>query len=158
ATERSAPPSVPAIQESTRRSRLGLVVPRVTAPTGCVSADIRPSWLTGVPGRTSALTTKPRPTQRVTRRRWPVPSAVASGGKMPEAHRVEPVGTRDTWDLCAMTEERIVTRVSTLRGTGTLSPRRIAVISVHTSPLHQPGTGDAGGMNVYIVEVARRLA
>jgi D-inositol-3-phosphate glycosyltransferase len=29
---------------------------------------------------------------------------------------------------------------------------------VHTSPLEQPGTGDAGGMNVYIVEVARRLA
>ncbi|MGW0431376.1 D-inositol-3-phosphate glycosyltransferase [Micromonospora sp. NPDC003197] len=38
------------------------------------------------------------------------------------------------------------------------TPRRIATISVHTSPLHQPGTGDAGGMNVYIVEVARRLA
>ena len=37
-------------------------------------------------------------------------------------------------------------------------PRRIATLSVHTSPLHQPGTGDAGGMNVYIVEVARRLA
>ncbi|MFC0038172.1 D-inositol-3-phosphate glycosyltransferase [Actinomadura rayongensis] len=35
---------------------------------------------------------------------------------------------------------------------------RIATISVHTSPLDQPGTGDAGGMNVYIVEVARRLA
>jgi D-inositol-3-phosphate glycosyltransferase len=29
---------------------------------------------------------------------------------------------------------------------------------VHTSPLHQPGTGDAGGMNVYIVELAKRLA
>ena len=37
-------------------------------------------------------------------------------------------------------------------------PRRVATLSVHTSPLHQPGTGDAGGMNVYIVEVARRLA
>ena len=36
--------------------------------------------------------------------------------------------------------------------------RRVAIISVHTSPLDQPGTGDAGGMNVYIVEVARRLA
>lgn len=36
--------------------------------------------------------------------------------------------------------------------------RRVAVISVHTSPLDQPGTGDAGGMNVYIVEVSRRLA
>jgi D-inositol-3-phosphate glycosyltransferase len=39
-----------------------------------------------------------------------------------------------------------------------LIPRRIATFSVHTSPLHQPGTGDAGGMNVYIVEVSKRLA
>ncbi|WP_061295307.1 D-inositol-3-phosphate glycosyltransferase [Herbidospora cretacea] len=29
---------------------------------------------------------------------------------------------------------------------------------MHTSPLDQPGTGDAGGMNVYIVETAKRLA
>src|SRR5262249_20158507 len=36
--------------------------------------------------------------------------------------------------------------------------RRAAVLSVHTSPLDQPGTGDAGGMNVYIVEVSKRLA
>ncbi|MFF9817605.1 D-inositol-3-phosphate glycosyltransferase [Streptomyces sp. NPDC014006] len=32
------------------------------------------------------------------------------------------------------------------------------MLSVHTSPLHQPGTGDAGGMNVYVVELAQRLA
>lgn len=38
------------------------------------------------------------------------------------------------------------------------APRRVAMISVHTSPLDQPGTGDAGGMNVYIAEVARLLA
>ncbi|MFV0129175.1 D-inositol-3-phosphate glycosyltransferase [Streptomyces sp. HMX112] len=38
------------------------------------------------------------------------------------------------------------------------APRRVAMLSVHTSPLHQPGTGDAGGMNVYIVELAKRLA
>ena len=36
--------------------------------------------------------------------------------------------------------------------------RRIATLSVHTSPLDQPGTGDAGGLNVYVVEVAKRLA
>ncbi|MGZ4444884.1 MAG: D-inositol-3-phosphate glycosyltransferase [Nocardioidaceae bacterium] len=35
---------------------------------------------------------------------------------------------------------------------------RIAMISVHTSPLDQPGTGDAGGMNVYVVELSKRLA
>ncbi|WP_269433651.1 D-inositol-3-phosphate glycosyltransferase [Nonomuraea sp. SBT364] len=35
---------------------------------------------------------------------------------------------------------------------------RVATISMHTSPLDQPGTGDAGGMNVYIVESARKLA
>jgi D-inositol-3-phosphate glycosyltransferase len=37
-------------------------------------------------------------------------------------------------------------------------PRRIATISLHTSPLDQPGTGDAGGLNVYVVEAARQLA
>jgi D-inositol-3-phosphate glycosyltransferase len=36
--------------------------------------------------------------------------------------------------------------------------RRVAVLSVHTSPLDQPGTGDAGGMNVYIVQTATRMA
>jgi D-inositol-3-phosphate glycosyltransferase len=35
------------------------------------------------------------------------------------------------------------------------SPRRIATISVLTSPLAQPGTGDAEGLNVYVVETAR---
>jgi len=38
------------------------------------------------------------------------------------------------------------------------APRRIATISLHTSPLDQPGTGDAGGLNVYVVEVSRQLA
>jgi D-inositol-3-phosphate glycosyltransferase len=37
-------------------------------------------------------------------------------------------------------------------------PRRVATVSVHTSPLDQPGTGDAGGLNVYVVEVSKRLA
>ena len=32
------------------------------------------------------------------------------------------------------------------------------MLAVHTSPLEQPGTGDAGGLNVYVVETARRLA
>jgi D-inositol-3-phosphate glycosyltransferase len=38
----------------------------------------------------------------------------------------------------------------------TTSPRA-AVLSVHTSPVDQPGTGDSGGMNVYIKSVATRL-
>ena len=37
-------------------------------------------------------------------------------------------------------------------------PDRVCLLSVHTSPLEQPGTGDAGGMNVYIVETATRMA
>jgi D-inositol-3-phosphate glycosyltransferase len=37
-------------------------------------------------------------------------------------------------------------------------PRRVATLSVHTSPLEQPGGGDAGGMNVYVLETAKRLA
>jgi D-inositol-3-phosphate glycosyltransferase len=32
------------------------------------------------------------------------------------------------------------------------------MISLHTSPLDQPGTGDAGGMNVYVSELSKRLA
>ncbi|HMC68544.1 MAG TPA: glycosyltransferase, partial [Mycobacteriales bacterium] len=36
--------------------------------------------------------------------------------------------------------------------------RRVATLSVHTSPLDQPGGGDAGGMNVYVCEIAKRLA
>ncbi|SFK16645.1 glycosyltransferase [Cellulomonas sp. KH9] len=35
---------------------------------------------------------------------------------------------------------------------------RVAMLSVHTSPLDQPGTGDAGGMNVYVLELAHALA
>ena len=46
--------------------------------------------------------------------------------------------------------------MSATSGPGSL--RRVAMVSVHTSPLAQPGTGDAGGMNVYVLEVARRLA
>ncbi len=37
-------------------------------------------------------------------------------------------------------------------------PRRIAVLAVHTSPLAQPGIGDAGGMNVYVLQSALHLA
>jgi len=37
-------------------------------------------------------------------------------------------------------------------------PRRVAVLSVHTSPLAQPGTGDAGGMNVYVLQTALHMA
>ena len=37
-------------------------------------------------------------------------------------------------------------------------PRRVAMISLHTSPLAVPGVGDAGGLNVYVSEVARRLS
>ena len=36
-------------------------------------------------------------------------------------------------------------------------PQRVAMISMHTSPLATPGVGDAGGLNVYVGEVARRL-
>ena len=38
------------------------------------------------------------------------------------------------------------------------SGQHIAILSLHTSPLAQPGTGDSGGMNVYIREVASALA
>jgi D-inositol-3-phosphate glycosyltransferase len=37
-------------------------------------------------------------------------------------------------------------------------PPRAAIISLHTSPTDQPGSGDSGGMNVYILRVAELLA
>ena len=35
---------------------------------------------------------------------------------------------------------------------------RIATLMVHTSPLEQAGTGDAGGMNIYVVENSIKMA
>ena len=35
---------------------------------------------------------------------------------------------------------------------------KIATLMVHTSPLDQAGVGDAGGMNVYVVETAKKMA
>ncbi len=45
---------------------------------------------------------------------------------------------------------------STGRVDGVMS--RLAILSMHTSPLAQPGTGDGGGMNVYVREMASALA
>jgi D-inositol-3-phosphate glycosyltransferase len=36
--------------------------------------------------------------------------------------------------------------------------RRVAVVAYHSSPLMEPGVGDAGGMTVYVREVAEALA
>ncbi|NDD86980.1 MAG: hypothetical protein EBZ45_04575, partial [Actinobacteria bacterium] len=36
--------------------------------------------------------------------------------------------------------------------------QRVAVLSMHTSPLAQPGIGDGGGMNVYVRELVSGLA
>ncbi|WP_426996529.1 D-inositol-3-phosphate glycosyltransferase [Pseudarthrobacter sp. N5] len=36
--------------------------------------------------------------------------------------------------------------------------KRVAFLSLHTSPMEQPGSGDAGGMNVYIRALASALA
>lgn len=48
--------------------------------------------------------------------------------------------------------------IPTPEGAPVPEPSRVAMITVHTSPLERPGTGDAGGLNVYVVETARRLA
>lgn len=39
-----------------------------------------------------------------------------------------------------------------------MSSPRIAVISMHTSPLARPGGNKSGGLNVYVLELARQLA
>ena len=47
-------------------------------------------------------------------------------------------------------------------GAGGIGPQgdagRLAVLSMHTSPLAQPGSGDSGGMNVYVRELTAALA
>jgi D-inositol-3-phosphate glycosyltransferase len=46
----------------------------------------------------------------------------------------------------------------TIPRVGPANIERVALVSVHTCPLDQPGLGDSGGMNVYVRSVARRLA
>jgi D-inositol-3-phosphate glycosyltransferase len=43
-------------------------------------------------------------------------------------------------------------------GWAEVSNLRVAVISAHTSPLARPGGAKSGGLNVYVLELARRLA
>jgi D-inositol-3-phosphate glycosyltransferase len=50
------------------------------------------------------------------------------------------------------------TELSRLKTSELTDPRRVAVLAVHTSPLSQPGIGDAGGMNVYVLQSALQLA
>src|SRR5271154_3874003 len=50
------------------------------------------------------------------------------------------------------------TDLSRLDASVLTNPRRVAVLAVHTSPLAQPGIGDAGGMNVYVLQSALHLA
>lgn len=45
-----------------------------------------------------------------------------------------------------------------LGGFRTPAMRTLAMLSLHTSPLAQPGAGDSGGMNVYVRELASSLA
>lgn len=42
-------------------------------------------------------------------------------------------------------------------GVSTHTPVRVAMLSMHTSPLDTPGVADAGGLNVYVSELGRRL-
>jgi D-inositol-3-phosphate glycosyltransferase len=51
-----------------------------------------------------------------------------------------------------------LTDLSRLDTSELTDPRRVAVLAVHTSPLAQPGIGDAGGMNVYVLQSALHLA
>jgi D-inositol-3-phosphate glycosyltransferase len=37
-------------------------------------------------------------------------------------------------------------------------PQRIAVVSYHTCPLEQPGKGDSGGLNVFVLNLAQEIA
>lgn len=47
---------------------------------------------------------------------------------------------------------------STGEGAGAGGVRRVAMLTMHSSPLAEPGSRQAGGMNVYVRELARELA
>src|SRR5690349_10924991 len=129
AARRSRPACGPASQRSTRRSRLGLVVPRVTCPNGArvTGCTVRGGTVhrAGKERRGLRGLTPRRPVCRTPRVSRPAGGTWLAGGSM-------------------------VAREARMR--------RVAMVSVHTSPLEQPGTGDAGGLNVYVVETAKRLA
>ncbi len=74
-------------------------------------------------------------------------------GQAPRGRRPDPA--RRSRDHCNSAHPLIVP-LGHYRGMGAIG--RVAMLSVHTSPLDPPGGGDAGGMNVYIVETAKRLA
>jgi D-inositol-3-phosphate glycosyltransferase len=74
----------------------------------------------------------------------PGPVGIGNGGRPGAVGRFGPGLRAGEENVVALTEDDAV--------------RRVAMVSVHTSPLDQPGTGDAGGMNVYVLELSRRLA
>ena len=45
-----------------------------------------------------------------------------------------------------------------MSGSSGRAPFGIVMVSLHTSPLAQPGQGDAGGLNVYVRHLSTRLA
>lgn len=45
-----------------------------------------------------------------------------------------------------------------IEGNGDARVRRVAVVAYHSSPLIEPGSGDAGGMSVYVRQLADSLA
>lgn len=63
-----------------------------------------------------------------------------------------------TWLSFQVPEVRSMGVVAGGADGGVPAIQRVAMISLHTSPLDQPGIGDAGGMNVYVLELAKRLA
>ena len=50
-----------------------------------------------------------------------------------------------------------MTPAETTRSDSQLAQRRVAMLSMHTSPLAALGGRETGGMNVYVREVAREL-
>jgi D-inositol-3-phosphate glycosyltransferase len=54
-------------------------------------------------------------------------------------------------------EQPVVAEPTDDRPSDRAGPRRVGMLSVHTSPLEQPGTGDSGGLNVLVSALARRM-
>src|SRR6185437_7497879 len=135
-------PSVPAASSTNRSTR------RAAAQTAKPSAASRRAVAAPIPLEAPVTTAIPREPamcrfcrSRKLRHDRGCPGVVLAGPA-----RAAPASNSRTTDCSGgYVRQGRITRHGVL-------PHRVATISVHTSPLEQPGGGDAGGMNVYVLE------
>lgn len=70
---------------------------------------------------------------------------------------LSPIRARGTSGVRTASPSGQGVRAAPLGAARRIGRMRIAFVSLHTSPIQTPSTGDAGGLNVYLLELARSL-